>query len=185
MKISGRYLYGILAMIVVGVGVAGVARLAESDEHRRYSVHYDEHGDGDDDDDKGPSKIRYLDAEWLAECGACHVAYPARFLPAESWREIMTGLHDHFGSDASLDEETASRILNYLEQNARRKKIYPDASGRYPLRITDTKWFRREHVEPAARARNYPKLRNLANCGACHLQAEGGSYSEHDIRYPF
>lgn len=183
MKISGRYLFGILAAIVVVVGIAGMARLAESDEHGRYVSDHREHDDADVD--AKLHNTRYRDPEWLVECGACHVAYPARFLPAESWREIMTGLDDHFGGDASLDEETTSRILAYLEQNARRKKIRPDASGRYPLRITDTQWFRREHVEPAARAKNYPKLKNLANCAACHLQAEGGGYSEHDIRYPF
>ena len=37
-------------------------------------------------------KSAVSDPKWKSECGACHFAYPPRFLPAESWRAIMTGL---------------------------------------------------------------------------------------------
>jgi len=107
------------------------------------------------------------------------------FCRRNPWREIMVGLGDHFGSDASLDVKTAGEIAAFLEQNARRKKTTPDASGKYPLRITDSRWFKREHARAATRVKDDPKLRNLSNCGACHMQAESGSFSEHDVRYPF
>jgi hypothetical protein len=40
---------------------------------------------------------------YTAECAACHTAYPAGMLPAQSWQRIMKGLDQHYGSDASLD----------------------------------------------------------------------------------
>lgn len=183
MRFSGRYAFGVLSVILVLVGVVGMVELAESDEHEgEHDHHVSVIGEMDEAE---RLKKRYRDPEWLRECGACHVAYPARFLSAASWRELMAGLDDHFGSDASLDEETAERLLAYLEQHARRKETRENNSGKNVLRITETRWFRREHVEAAARAKDYPKLRNLANCSACHTQAESGGFSEHDIRYPF
>ena len=170
MKISGRYLSGLVAAIVVIVAIAGVVELVASD-------------DGDSGSRQHRSKAS--DPLWLEECGACHVAYPARFLPDESWREIMAGLDKHFDSDASLDEETAGKISAYLEQNARRKKMRRNAEGKYPIRITETRWFRREHAEAALRVKDNPKVKSLANCSACHQQAESGSFSHHDIKYPF
>lgn len=180
MKFSGKYALGIFAAFLL---VAGVVKLAVSDDH-------DGHGkrmiaSEKEDDEVRARKAQPSDPAWLEECGACHIAYPPRFLPAESWREIMIGLDDHFGSDASLDARTAGEISAFLELNARRKKTTPDASGKYPLRITESRWFMREHARAASRVKDDPKLRNLANCGACHMQAESGSFSEHDVRYPF
>ena len=40
--------------------------------------------------------------KWRTECSSCHIAYPARALPAASWKKIMSGLDKHFGVDASL-----------------------------------------------------------------------------------
>ena len=57
---------------------------------------------------------------WQAECSTCHVAYPPRLLPRESWRAVMSGLDKHFGSDASLDPATAREIGTFLDQNAGR-----------------------------------------------------------------
>ncbi|HEY0665547.1 MAG TPA: diheme cytochrome c [Gallionella sp.] len=181
MKFSGKHALGMVAAFLL---VAGVAKLALSDDHDgdhgRQVI-----GNGSENEEARLRRMQPSNPEWLAECGACHIPYPPRFLPAESWREIMIGLDDHFGSDASLDARTAGEISAFLEQNARRKKTIPDASGKYPLRITDSRWFRREHARAASRVKDDPKLRNLANCGACHMQAESGSFSEHDVRYPF
>ena len=48
------------------------------------------------------------------ECSACHMAYPPSLLPARSWSAIMTGLDDHFGENAMLDEATRAEIEAYL-----------------------------------------------------------------------
>jgi cytochrome c553 len=115
-----------------------------------------------------------LDPTYVAECASCHIAYPPRFLPADSWRALMTNLGDHFGSDASLDPATATTILDYLRAHARRRRASDDP---LPLRITDTGWFRHEHGTPAALLRKYPAIQSAADCGACHerLAHEGAA----------
>jgi diheme cytochrome c len=64
---------------------------------------------------------------------ACRVAYPARLLPASSWRAIMGGLDKHFGTDASLDPTATAEIAAFLDRNAG-----PNRGLTKSLRITDT-----------------------------------------------
>lgn len=137
--------------------------------------------DDDDDEDSG-HRPAVVDAKWATECSACHVAYPARYLPAESWRAIMAGLDKHFGSNASLDPATAKEITAYLVKNAGTRRH--NASGKPVLRITETRWFRSEHREVAARHWKNPKVKSRANCGACHTTADKGDFSERHVRFP-
>lgn len=119
---------------------------------------------------------------WQAECGSCHVAYPPRFLQAQSWRRVMQGLDRHFGVDASVDAGTAAAIGGFLEthaQSATGKRAEPTAT-----RITQTRWFRHEHDEIAAATWKRPDVRSPANCGACHREAERGDFSERRVRVP-
>jgi hypothetical protein len=131
-------------------------------------------------DDNGKHAPPPQNSKWQAECGSCHVAYPPRLLPAESWRAVMSGLSKHFGSDASVDVSSATEITDFLERNAGKKR---DA-GPALLRITETRWFKREHDEVADRVWKNPKINSPANCAACHTQAESGNYSERNIRIP-
>lgn len=54
------------------------------------------------------------------ECGDCHVAYPARLLPAADWQRIVASLDRHFGVDASLDPATTRTVAAWLESGAGR-----------------------------------------------------------------
>lgn len=121
------------------------------------------------------------DPTWKAECGSCHVAYPAELLPAASWRKLMAGLNDHFGTDASLDAKTAESITRFLEAKAgtKRKRVNDPA-----LRITETRWFRKEHDEVPSRVWKSPAVKTAANCAACHTRAEQGDYRERTLRVP-
>jgi cytochrome c553 len=121
------------------------------------------------------------DRAWQAECGSCHIAFPARLLPARSWRALMDGLDRHFGADASVDAATAASILAYLEANAGRDRAPTTAPV---LRLTETAWFARKHDEVPQAAWRKPEVKSAANCGACHLGAERGRFSEHDVRIP-
>ena len=134
--------------------------------------------DDDDDDERMPAAKNAL---WQSECGSCHVAYPPRLLPAESWRAVMSGLDKHFGTDASLEPAAAREIGAFLEKNAGRRY---DTSAKPLLRITETRWFRRAHDEVSDRTWKNPKVKSAANCAACHTQAESGNYSERGIRIP-
>jgi len=118
---------------------------------------------------------------WRAECASCHVAFPARMLPARSWRAIMDGLERHFGADASVDAPTAASIRTFLEANAGRDRSPGEPTA---LRITETRWFRHEHDEVPASVWRSPKVKSAANCAACHADAESGRFGEHDVRLP-
>jgi hypothetical protein len=99
----------------------------------------------------------------------------------------MGSLEDHFGTDASIDTETAASIETFLVQNAKRKKAdgkTDSTAGNAPLRITGTRWFVHEHDEISAAKWKSPAIRSAANCGACHREAEKGSFRERDIKVP-
>lgn len=114
------------------------------------------------------------------ECGSCHVAYPPALLPKVSWQAIMAGLDQHFGTDATVDASAAKEIQAYLEANAGGRHM----RGKPPLRITEMRWFREEHDEVPASTWKGPAVKSAANCGACHMQAENGDYSEGTLRVP-
>ena len=120
-------------------------------------------------------------ATYQSECGSCHVAYPARLLPAESWRRIIAGLSAHFGADASLDADSAAAIEHYLTSSARRPRRKESTT---PLRITETTWFRHEHDEVPHRWWDSPAVRGPSDCGACHTKADRGQFGESGIRRP-
>ena len=137
----------------------------------------------EEDEDEGRRPPMVTNAKWKSECSACHVAYPPRFLPADSWRAIMAGLDKHFGSNASLDDVSISEITDFLVKNAR-KKDRREPSGKPLLRITESRWFKSEHREVKASVWKNPKVKSAANCNACHTKADEGDYNEHNVRIP-
>jgi hypothetical protein len=116
------------------------------------------------------------------ECGACHMAFPAGFLPKRSWEALMGNLKDHFGEDASLSAESAAAIKDYLLANA------ADASGKArgfarglaadqtPLRITELPRFKREHGNFSEATMK--KVGSMSNCTGCHRGADQGYYDD-------
>jgi len=138
------------------------------------------HAEEDDDDDMRVPAAN--NAKWKTECGACHVAFPPRLLPAESWKAMMSGLDKHFGTDASLDAATEKEIGTFLEHYSGGKSN--GAVAKPTLRITETRWFIREHDEVSGATWKNPKVKSPANCAACHIRAERGDYSEYSIRIP-
>jgi len=117
---------------------------------------------------------------YQAECGSCHVPYPPKLLPVQSWRALMARLDRHFGSDASLDAKASEEISRYLAANAGRRDAPPGAEPR----ITGTRWFQKEHDEVPAALWSSAAVKGPANCAACHTRAEGGDYSERTLRLP-
>ena len=105
---------------------------------------------------------------YTAECASCHVPYPPGLLPASSWQQLMAGLDKHFGSDASLDPRLHAEIGRYLEAHAGRRA----APGGAEPRITQTRWFVKEHRN------EIPAGRNPADCASCHAGAQHGIYED-------
>jgi hypothetical protein len=116
---------------------------------------------------------------WTTECGTCHIAYPPKLLTAPAWRRIMSGLEKHFGSDASMDAQTAAAIGTYLEHNAGAGRRAADN-----LRITEGAWFQHKHDEVPAAVWKNPAVKTAANCGACHTAADRGDFRKRNIRIP-
>ena len=129
-----------------------------------------------------PLQSAQSNAKFQQECSSCHIAYAPGLLPAESWRKVMAGLDRHFGSDASVDAQDKQEITAFLVQNSSNRWSAPTA----PLRITESAWFKSKHdaheISPAVWKN--PQVKSPANCAACHMQAERGSFNERDIRIP-
>jgi hypothetical protein len=128
--------------------------------------------------------VRPVDhAATQAECSACHIAYPAGFLPARSWMTIMSSLDNHFGENAAIDDTSRADIEAYLVANAADaegrasgilRNVAPEAT---PLRITELPWFVRAHsneVSPQMKQ----KAGSMANCTACHRGAAQGRFGD-------
>jgi hypothetical protein len=148
----------------------------------------------DDDDYRGS---RGLDVKpmtnplYQSECGSCHFAYQAGFLPARSWKKMMSGLEDHFGDNAELDAADRQAIEDYLVANAadnsnerRSRKFMRSIGEGTPLRITEVRYFRHEHDEIPRRVIKHEQIGSFGNCAACHTRADLGSYAEREIRIP-
>ncbi|MBK1689590.1 diheme cytochrome c [Rubrivivax gelatinosus] len=164
------------ALLVAGLagGAAAWAHRHGDEEHERHERR--EHGDRDG----RRAAVAALPA-YEQECGgSCHVAYPPGMLPAESWKRVMAGLDQHYGSDASLDAATQKTIAAWLDTHAsRRTRSTPPED-----RITRSAWFERKHDELRASVWQRKAVGSPANCAACHPRAEQGDFEEHDVKIP-
>jgi cytochrome b len=139
-----------------------------------------------------PPSLRALPRNPLydKECGACHYAFNPGLLPASSWAGLMTGLRQHFGEDASLDEASTRTLAAWLVENAA-ETFDTESANRFrivapddPYRISATPYWARKHADipPAVFARK--GIGSKVNCPACHRDAEGGRYDDQAIAIP-
>ena len=94
----------------------------------------------------------------------------------------MSGLSKHFGTDASLDPKAQTEITTWLLQNATTRQKYSETAPEN--RITKTSWFIRKHDEVRADVWKRSSIKSPANCGACHIDAANGIFSESNIKIP-
>jgi hypothetical protein len=122
------------------------------------------------------------------ECGSCHMAYPPQLLPAQSWQKLMSGLDNHFGENAQLDEKSKQNIENFLIQTSSKtnyRKILRNLDGQAPLRITELPYFVHEHNEiPSRFVQGNDKVGSFSQCNACHKRAEQGGFDEDNVSIP-
>lgn len=132
-------------------------------------------------------------ATYQKECGACHMAYPAEFLPARSWQKLLSTLDDHFGENAELAAEDVQKLRDYLDANAAdhsdsriaHRMLQGVDARETPLRISQLSYFVRRHDEvPERMSVGNPDVRSMSRCDACHTRATEGSFSEREIRIP-
>ncbi len=121
-------------------------------------------------------------ASYEAECASCHMAYPPALLSEQSWKNVMSSLSKHFGTDASVDAKTQAELTNWLIKNAATRQKYSETAPEN--RITKTSWFIRKHDEVRADVWKRASIKSPANCGACHIDAAKGIFSENNIKIP-
>ena len=121
-------------------------------------------------------------ASYEAECASCHMAYPPALLSQQSWKNVMSSLSKHFGTDASLDPKTQTEIANWLVKNATTRQKYSETAPEN--RITKTSWFIRKHDEVGPEVWKRASIKTPANCSACHIDAANGIFSEKNIKIP-
>ena len=121
-------------------------------------------------------------ASYEAECASCHMAYPPALLSEQSWKNVMSSLSKHFGTDASVDAKTQAEITSWLIMNAATRQKYSETAPEN--RITKTSWFIRKHDEVRPDVWKRAGIKSPANCGACHIDAAKGVFSENNIRIP-
>ena len=172
---------GILLFSVYGIGssIASGNYEHESEEHEYENNRHASQ----------PQGISQSNAQYVEECGSCHMAYPARLLPAESWSKVMNGLHDHFGENAELNENTRKSIQSYLVSSAsaqgQYRKMLRNLGNESPLRITELPYFIRKHDEiPSRYIKGNEKVSSLSQCNACHRGAEKGRFDEDEVVIP-
>jgi len=131
-------------------------------------------------------------ALWREECGSCHLAFHPTLLPARSWQKMMAEQDKHFGTDLALDDATSKELLAFLVNNAAETSTREAAlkinrsikPGTTPLRITETPYWIKKHRGIAESDWRLPKVKNKLNCGACHTDAEAGTFEDAAMHIP-
>ncbi len=132
-----------------------------------------------------------LDA-WQEECGACHMAYHPSLLPARSWSQLMQQQHDHFGEDLLLDADVVKQLTDYALENSAEQGVTEPARKIMswnqptftPLRITETRYWRRKHIEIADEIWQQSNINGKGQCNACHSDAEQGWFEDSKMVIP-
>ena len=165
------------ALLVAGLGAVALAAAAATPPAAGTNPHGPVTAGGAPVFNAGPTKT--AEGTFREECSGCHIAYPAKLLPADSWREVMATLDKHFGVNASLDDPQLGTISRYLESHAgpRTRPVDP----KEPMRISRSPWFVHEHREVSAAEWSSSKVKSAANCVACHKGADKGNFEEDEM----
>ena len=127
------------------------------------------------------------------ECGSCHFDYPPFLLTLNAWEKIMDNLENHYGTDASLDEEDKEQILAFLKQN---NALNFDTKFRKSLKETLNELSKEENSTISITKYAFYKKahQNLPfqifqgklkkeNCIACHKDASGGTFGKESLNF--
>ena len=69
-----------------------------------------------------PVDYKVQNASFAHECAQCHTLYAPFMQTSDKHEKIMANLENHFGDDASIDDEINKQILEFLRQNSAEKK---------------------------------------------------------------
>lgn len=131
-------------------------------------------------------------ATWTGECGGCHLAFHPGLLPRRSWSALLADPADHFGDALGLDAATlaelsafaASVAADEIQTEVAWKMARSLPADAIPRRITETPYWKRKHREIGDSVWNRDPVKTRANCAACHLDAEQGTFEDAAMRLP-
>jgi cytochrome b len=125
------------------------------------------------------------------ECSACHILYPPHLLPSRSWQKMMTTLQDHFGDDASLEDEDTQAITDYLLKHSAETstqeaawRISQSIQKQDIIAITKTPYWEKRHRVIDKETFRQKGIGKPSNCKACHGSFESGLLHDRDIAIP-
>lgn len=138
-----------------------------------------------------PTRI-FVPAVYKQECASCHMAFPPNALPAKSWQAMMSNLQDHFGDDASLEENVRTKIEEFLVKNSAEnsaeeasiKFLGSIGKGNPVLRISEIDYWKNKHRNIKPEIYKRESIKSKINCVSCHKWAEYGSFEDSDIKIP-
>ncbi len=124
------------------------------------------------------------------ECSACHMLYHPSLLPSKDWEHITATLADHYGEDASLDDDSTTKIRDWLMANAaetadtRAANVFQLNPAGGIKSLTDTAFWRARHRGLSDAIFKSKAVRARSNCVACHEDAESGWFNPFQIEIP-
>ena len=98
----------------------------------------------------------------------------------------MASPKNHFGDDASIDDETNKKILEFLRQNSAEKSSSKWAikfAKNDDIAITSSPFWQKAHENLDKEIFKRDKIKSKANCAACHENIEKGLISKALIKY--
>lgn len=128
---------------------------------------------------------------YTKECASCHFAYPSGLLPSNSWQNLMSNLSNHYGGDASLDENDTKSIRDFLVKNSASNsnsklsnKIVKSMKNKNYQSLSEIPYLKKKHKELKKEMINQKEVRTLANCASCHKDAKDGIFDEDNVFIP-
>lgn len=178
-KVTPHYLIATLLLLsVTGWGIVSLDGYARATAEQPYLPF------------KGPTLA--MNELWQEECGACHLAFHPSLLPARSWQRLFNEQENHFQEDLMLDEEVVTELMQYAKENSAEKKmteaawkinrsIEPIAA---PIEITSVGYWKDKHSEINDEVWRGESVKSATNCGACHFDAEQGTFMDSAMSIP-
>lgn len=131
------------------------------------------------------NEIAHKDYQTLApvmtkECKECHVFYPPNLTSLTTQMNILNDLPNHFGTDASLDDETLAKIIIETKKLAPQKSAFRFEDLANNESITKTDRYKHEHEEFEDDWLKEHKIKKT-DCKACHTNFEKGSITPFEL----
>lgn len=101
----------------------------------------------------------------------------------------MSQLENHFGDDASLDEEDTNIIKKFLIENSAQNstkeasvKFLNSIKNEDIIAMTQTVFWKKKHKNISKDIFKHKDVRSKANCKACHTDIEKGLIEDENIK---